>query len=55
MIVYDVFEDKYIDDTEKEINAPPERYIRVTQDLLIENAARWIVEGLINSETRKAK
>ena len=48
--VYDVFIDDYIDRENMELNAPPERYIEITSDLLIKNAARWFIEGLKESE-----
>ena len=44
--VYDVFIDDYISREDMELNAPPERYIEITSDLLIKNAARWFIEGL---------
>ena len=44
--VYDVFADDYICREDMELNAPPERYIEITSDLLIKNAARWFIEGL---------
>lgn len=47
--VYDVFEDRYIDASEIDQTAPPERYKAITKDLLIENAARWFVEAFINN------
>ena len=34
--VYDVFEDRYIDASEIDQKAPPERYKAITKDLLIE-------------------
>jgi hypothetical protein len=46
MKVYDRFAERYIDETEIEVIAPPERYVMVSEKLLIENAAKWIVEGL---------
>ena len=48
--VYDVFIDDYISREDMELNAPPERYIEITSDLLIKNAARWFIEGLKESE-----
>ena len=44
--VYDVFADDYISREDMELNAPPERYIEITPDLLIKNEARWFIEGL---------
>lgn len=44
--IYDVFADEYIDKEDVDVNAPPERYKDVDDDLLISNAARWIVEGI---------
>lgn len=44
--IYDVFTDEYINEEDVDVNAPPERYKVVDNDLLISNAARWIVEGL---------
>ena len=48
--VYDVFIDDYICREDMELNAPPERYIEITSDLLIKNAARWFIEGLKEDE-----
>ena len=48
--VYDVFADGYICREDMELNAPPERYIEITSDLLIKNAARWFIEGLKEGE-----
>ena len=31
-LVYDVFKDEYIDEAEMETIAPPERYIKITED-----------------------
>ena len=42
--VYDAFIDDYIDRENMELNAPPERYMEITSDLLIKNAARWFIE-----------
>lgn len=44
--IYDVFADEYIDEGDVDVNAPPERYKEVDDDLLISNAVRWIVEGI---------
>lgn len=44
--VYDAFIDDYIDRENMELNAPPERYMEITSDLLIKNAARWFIEDL---------
>ena len=44
--IYDVFADEYVDEEDVDVNAPPERYKDVDADLLISNAARWIVEGI---------
>ena len=46
--IFDVFADEYIDEEDVDVNAPPERYKEINIDLLITNAARYIVE-----ETRK--
>ena len=40
--IYDVFADEYIDEKDVDVNAPPERYKEVDDDLLINNAARHI-------------
>ena len=48
--VYDVFADDYISRKDMELNTPPERYIEMTSDLLIKNAARWFIEGLKEGE-----
>lgn len=44
--VYDVFADEYIDEREIDPIAPPERYKEITLDLIVQNAARWFIEGL---------
>ena len=44
--MYDVFADEYIDETEIDPIAPPERYKEITPDLIAQNAARWLLEGL---------
>lgn len=44
--IYDVFADEYIDEKDVDVNAPPERYKEVDDDLFISNAARWIVEWI---------
>ena len=44
--VYDRFADEYIDESEKSLYAPPERYIEITEEVLIENAARWFLTAL---------
>ena len=44
--IYDVFADEYIDEEDVDVNAPPERYKEIDTDLLITNAARWILEGI---------
>lgn len=43
MSVHDVFADKYIDELDIDPIAPPERYKVITEELLIQNAARWLV------------
>lgn len=50
--IYDVFADEYIDEKDVDVNAPPERYKEVDDDLLISNAARWIVEGIRRTDER---
>ena len=49
MSVYDVFTDEYIDELDIDPIAPPERYKEITEELLIQNAARWFVEAFINN------
>lgn len=44
--VYDRFADEYIDESEKSPYAPPERYTEITEELLVENAARWFLTAL---------
>lgn len=44
--VYDRFADKYIDESEKCPYAPPERYTEITEEVLVENAARWFLTAL---------
>lgn len=48
MSVYDVFADKYIDELDIDPIAPPERYKEITEELLIQNAARWFAESFTN-------
>lgn len=38
--VYDRFADEYIDESEKNPYAPPERYTEITEEVLVENAVR---------------
>lgn len=42
--VYDVFADEYIDVGDIDPNAPPGRYLLLTEELLIENATQWPLE-----------
>ena len=44
--VYDRFADEYIDESEMMPYAPPERYTEITEELLVENAARWFLTAL---------
>lgn len=44
--VYDTFADEYIDIDEIDPIAPPERYMKVSPELLIKNAARWLTDAL---------
>lgn len=44
--VYDRFADEYIDESEKSPYAPPERYTEITEEVLVENAARWFLTAL---------
>lgn len=53
--VYDAFIDDYIDRENMELNAPPERYMEITADLLIKNAARWFIDGLMEGEQNGQK
>lgn len=53
--IYDVFADEYIDEEDVDANAPPERYKDVDYDLLINNAARWILEGIRRTDGRSDK
>ena len=48
--VYDTFADKYIDVSEIDTSAPPERYKEITSDLLISNAVRWFIEAFTEEE-----
>ena len=45
MKVYDRFTDEYIDESEMEEIAPPERYVAITEEVLINNASRWFTEA----------
>lgn len=45
MKVYDKFADEYIDEMEKEPTAPPERYIELSEELILQNAARWFCQA----------
>ena len=52
--IYDVFADEYIDEREIDPIAPPERYKEITLDLIVQNAARWFIEGLsMNDEAER--
>ncbi len=42
--VYDVFADEYIDVGDIDPNAPPGRYLLLTEELLIENDTQWPLE-----------
>ena len=55
--VYDRFADEYIDESEKSPYAPPERYTEITEELLVENAARWFLTALkrLLDEDRKTE
>jgi len=44
--VYDRFADEYINESEKSPYAPPERYTEITEEVLVENAARWFLTAL---------
>lgn len=44
--VYDRFADEYIDESKKSPYAPPERYTEITEEVLVENAARWFLTAL---------
>ena len=46
MRVYDRFMDEYIDEMEKDPFAPPERYIELSIELILQNAARWFCQAL---------
>ena len=46
MRVYDTFRDEYIDAEDMNPIAPPERYVQITEGMLIENAARWLANAL---------
>ena len=45
MKVYDRFADEYIDESEMDEIAPPERYEYIAEELLINNAARWFIKA----------
>lgn len=40
--VYDVFADDYICREDMELNAPPERYMEITSDLLIKKCGKVV-------------
>ena len=44
--VYDVFADEYVNKEDIDPIAPPERYMEITEELLIANAARWLVNAM---------
>ena len=44
--VYDRFADEYIKKRKKSPYAPPERYTEITEEVLVENAARWFLAAL---------
>lgn len=51
--VYDVFEDKYIDRSEIDPIAPPERYKEITLKMLISNAERRLADEFVKKEGNK--
>ena len=46
MRVYDRFADEYIDEKEKDPIASPERYIELSEELILQNATRWFCQAL---------
>lgn len=52
MKVYDRFADEYIDESEMDEIAPPERYEYITEDLLIDNATRWFIKAFTEEKAR---
>lgn len=53
MRVYDRFADEYIDEMEKDPIAPPERYIELSEELILKNAARWFCQALVDDSAEK--
>lgn len=53
MRVYDRFADEYIDEMEKDPFAPPERYIKLSEELILQNAARWFCQALGDDSAEK--
>lgn len=53
MRVYDRFADEYIDEMEKDPIAPPERYIELSEELILQNAARWFCQALGDDSAEK--
>lgn len=49
MRVYDRFIDEYIDEEDMDPIAPPERYVQITEDMLIENATRWLAADTLKN------
>ena len=50
---YDVFADKYINESEVDLIAPPERYIEITKELLIKNATKWFMKGYLDKDNEQ--
>ena len=53
MKVYDKFADEYIDEMEKEPSAPPERYIELSEELILQNAARWFCQAFVDDSAEE--
>lgn len=46
MRLYDRFKDEYVEEEDVDLTAPPERYVKVDSDLIINNGVRWLVEAM---------
>ena len=53
MKVYDKFADEYIDEMEKETSAPPERYIELSEELILQNAAKWFCQAFVDDSAEE--
>lgn len=53
MRVYDSFADEYIDEKKKDPTAPHDRYIKLSEELILQNAARWFCQAFVDSAEKE--